>query len=298
MHAAADFSFSFPDLADRWHAVSNSLIVLTVPDERALHALVAKAEARGLLCGTFREPDLADELTAVAFAPGRETRRLCSNLPLAGRRLSAQDPLVEREHRLRQLSFAMMDCEQTAGQDVLAHGRSVREHYRVLTAHVRGELDLSTAPNWRLPGWVDAYREQLAAALPDDYVMDRYLTLHDCGKPTVRTVDADGRAHFPGHAEASARTYLEVFGAAADPTVSDLIAHDMDAHLLRSEDVPAFAARPTAAGQLLAALSEITSNAAMFGGVDSIGFKVKYKHIDRRGRAVCRALFGDPELGR
>lgn len=31
----------------------------------------------------FREPDLNDELTAIAIEPGRDSKRVCSSYPLA-----------------------------------------------------------------------------------------------------------------------------------------------------------------------------------------------------------------------
>jgi hypothetical protein len=292
-HAVADFCFAHPDLAARWHALSNSLIVLSVPDERTLHEVAGRARARGIAVTSFREPDLADELTAVAVAPGAATRKLCSNFPLAGRQLSEQAPLLARERRLREMSYAMRDCEQTPGQDVLAHGRSVREHYLALAAHLRGELDLAEAGNWRLPDWVGAYRQQLLSASVDSFTMERYLTLHDAGKPAVRELDGAGRQHFPGHAKASRVTYEDAYGDDADPVVADLIEHDLDVHLLKADGVAAFAAGPHAVAHLLAGLAEVTSNAAMFGGVDSTGFRIKYKALDKRGRALCRLLFDE-----
>ena len=295
VHAAADFAFAHPAAAARWHDVSNSLIVLAVPDQDGLHALLVKARAKGVTFTVFREPDLADELTAVAFTPSPATRRLLSNVPLAGTRLAEQGPLLERERALRAVSAAMRDCEQTKGQDVLAHGRSVREHYFALTDHLAGRGDLGGRDNWRLPSWLAEYRDQLAGALLPAVVMDRYLTLHDCGKPSVRTVDAEGRVHFPGHADASRDAYLALPGA--DPLVGQLIADDMTVHQLSAADVPAFASSPTAVSQLLAGVAEVTSNAAMFGGIGSTSFKVKFKHLERRGRAICKELFGDPQAG-
>lgn len=107
------------------------------------------------------------------------------------------------------------------------------------------------------------------------------------GKPVCRTVDAEGRQHFPDHAAMSARIWAEAGG---DPRVGDLIAMDMDVHLLKGEEVDAFSRRPEARALLLTALAEIHANASMFGGIGSVGFKSKWKHLDRRGRAILKAI--------
>ena len=290
-HATADFMKSNPEAANNWHDISNSLIVLEVQNGRELSELQEAAIARGINVTEFREPDLGDEITALAFEPSETTRKFLSNLPLAGRKLHDQKSLKDREHKLRCLSFEMMECEQTAGQNVLQHGRSVREHYFALVDHLQGKINLNETSNWRIPEWVETYREQILSSLPSRYVMDRYLTLHDCGKPAVREVDEDGKQHFPNHAQSSEKVYLETFGDEADPTVAYLIAHDMDAHMLKADGIPEFAKQPTAVGQLLAALAEVTSNAAMFGGIESTSFKIKYKQIDQRGKALMKLLF-------
>ena len=41
---------------------------------------------------------------------------------------------------------------------------------------------------------------------------------------------------------------------------------------------------------LLAGLAEIHSNAEMFGGLDSVSFKIKWKQINKRGKAICKLL--------
>lgn len=107
------------------------------------------------------------------------------------------------------------------------------------------------------------------------------------GKSRCRVVDADGRQHFPDHAAVSTRVWEEASG---DPTVGDLIAIDMDVHLLKGEDVDAFSCRAEARALLLTALSEVHANATMFGGTSSTGFKAKWKHVDRRGRAILKAI--------
>jgi len=292
-HVTADFIQANPELADRWHSISNSIIVLQAENAEALSELQEEARKRGIKVTEFREPDLGDEITALAFEPSAKTRKLLANLPLAGRKLHDQQKLRDNERRICKLSHEMMDCEQTKGQNVLQHGRSVREHYFALVDHLNGRVDLSTTDNWRIPAWVDDYKEQILASLPSRYIMDRYLTLHDCGKPAVREVDEDGKQHFPDHAASSERVYRETFGENANETVAYLIAHDMEAHMLKAADLEEFAKQPTAVAQILAALSEVTSNAAMFGGIESTSFKIKFKQIDQRGKALMKLLFDE-----
>ena len=41
---------------------------------------------------------------------------------------------------------------------------------------------------------------------------------------------------------------------------------------------------------LFAALSEIHSNASMFGGIESTSFKMKWKQLNKRGNAIIKKL--------
>ena len=185
--------------------------------------------------------------------------------------------------RFPALVAAMEGCDQTPGASVLDHGRMVAGRYRDLVGHLRDGGPLEG--EWRLPDWCGDPRA-VEGLTPDD-VAEAYHLFHDCGKPGVLVVDGDGRRRFPGHAEASVAAWL---AAGGDPEVGALIGMDMDAHLLRDEGVAAFAARPRARTLLLTALSEVHANASMFGGVGSTSFKMKWKVLDKRGRAVLRAL--------
>jgi len=102
------------------------------------------------------------------------------------------------------------------------------------------------------------------------------------------------KTHFPNHAEVSAETYLKHFGnnREADNHIAHMIEHDMDVHLLKAVDIPGFLENPNAIGHLIAGLAELTSNANMFGGTDSVGFKMKYKHHVQRANAICKQLWG------
>lgn len=289
-HATAEFILAHPEISHNWAKTSNSLIALEATDAEHLSQLLEQAKALNITAVEFREPDMGDEITAIAFTPSENTPKLLTGLLCAGRTPRDEKAARKRETKIRKLSALMESCPQTEGQNVLQHGRSVREHYFTLLDHINGEVSLDDASNWRIPEWIDENLLTIKENLLPRYVMDRYLTLHDCGKPAVRTVDENGKQHFPNHAESSEQVYLSNFGDQADETVAYLIRHDMDAHMLKNDGVEAFAKNPTAICQLLAALAEVTSNAAMFGGIESTSFKIKFKQINQRGKAVLNQI--------
>jgi hypothetical protein len=216
---------------------------------------------------------------------------MLSSLPLAGREPMTADAAKRartRERHLRQLAEAMAACEQTAGVSVADHGRAVAAHFVDLLDVLNGR---TAQIDWVLPTWVTEHRGRILAELhtDDGYIDDivRYLTVHDCGKPFCVTTDDDGRRHFPDHANVSADRWRDVNGLGDDDRVVTLIRRDMDIHLLTGDDTDMFADGDHAAALLLAGLAEIHANAAMFGGVSSTSFKMKWKKLDRRGRRIC-----------
>lgn len=291
-----------PELAARWLEAGRSIIAVTVADEAELGALATRLGRQGTPIVEVREPDFGYELCSVGIAPPYG-RRATSELPLLGRTPPTPQEAEQarkREHALRQVVRRMEECEQTEGQSVLAHGRAVWAKLSQLLEWIRdpnrGELK-----GWRLPSWLEEHGERLVADMEaagiTDWMLERYTTLHDCGKPYCLEVDEEGRRHFPNHAEISQSTYLGIVTGGddgrpvseAERTIAELILSDMDVHLLRGEDVEAFAKKELAPALLLTALAEIHANADMFGGTESVGFKSKWKHIDRRGRAIGRA---------
>ncbi len=80
-HAVIDFACTYPSLTATWHAASNVLVILAVPDELALGWLEQDVRAAGLRVAPFHEPDLGGALTAVAIEPA--AARLLRRLPLA-----------------------------------------------------------------------------------------------------------------------------------------------------------------------------------------------------------------------
>lgn len=84
-HAAIDFQYEHTDEASQWQTKSNYLALLTVPNEESLYKLISKAENSGIKFTVFREPDLNNEITAVAFEPSDSARKLTSSCPLLGK---------------------------------------------------------------------------------------------------------------------------------------------------------------------------------------------------------------------
>lgn len=179
----------------------------------------------------------------------------------------------------------MKDCEQTKGQSVLQHGESVKNYLFDLLSHLRSNTDLKY--DWLLPEWIYENKDFILNSLPSDQTLELYTIHHDCGKPFCITIDDDGKRHFPNHAEVSYQIFTQVFN---DPIAADLIRHDMDIHLLKSDGVLDFCQNPYALTLLITGLSEIHSNAIMFGGIDSTSFKIKHKCITQRGKQIINQL--------
>lgn len=82
-HAAIQFNFEHADISRQWFEQSNYLGLLSVNNEFELHQLIERAVAQDIKLSVFREPDVDNEVTAIALEPGAKTKKLCSNLKLA-----------------------------------------------------------------------------------------------------------------------------------------------------------------------------------------------------------------------
>ena len=81
-HALAEFIFEHPEIAREWHKNSNYLGFLSAADERELNRLIEMALLHNLKISVFREPDIGNEITAIAIQPGETSKKLVRNLPL------------------------------------------------------------------------------------------------------------------------------------------------------------------------------------------------------------------------
>ena len=178
----------------------------------------------------------------------------------------------------------MSECEQTKGQSVLQHGQSVRNYLFDLINHLRNSSPLQY--EWRLPDWVSENKDFLLSSLPDDETLELYTIYHDCGKWKCLTIDSEGKRHFPNHAEVSYQYFKQVFN---NQVAADLILHDMDIHLLKSDGVVEFCKNPYVLTLLLTGLAELHSN-AQYLGLESTSFKIKWKSINQRGKQIINQL--------
>lgn len=182
----------------------------------------------------------------------------------------------------------MQVTPQTENQSVLQHGLSVQRYTFDLLNHLRSGTPLKY--QWRLPEWLEPNKEFILNSLTTDYNISLYTKLHDIGKPFCIEYDAEGKRHYPKHAQKSYEVFKENF---ANPIVADLILHDMDIHTLKADQVATFTEQPNCITSLVVGLAEMHSNAAMFGGIESDSFKIKNKKITQAGKRIFNSYISN-----
>lgn len=189
--------------------------------------------------------------------------------------------------KLNALRLQMAQCEQARFHSVLQHGELVWQRFQELV-HLMESGNPRLYP-FKQPDWLWLYRDELLDHLLPVHTMERYMVYHDCGKPYCRAVDDQGKVHFPNHEVISARTWLDLGGAADE---AELMLHDMHMHTMAADEVPEFIRLKGAPTLMLSSLAEVHANAELFGGMSTVSFQAKWKHIDRRGTLACKLLWG------
>ena len=87
-HAGIDFSVRYPAVTARWHEESNNVVIVAVPGEAEVMVLESMALTLGLKHHLTSEPDLDNQITAIALEPGLFAKRLCASYPLALKELA------------------------------------------------------------------------------------------------------------------------------------------------------------------------------------------------------------------
>lgn len=82
-HALRQFTEEHPDVDKEWFTRSNYLCLLSVGDESELYSLICRAKDNDIRVSIFREPDVDNQITAIALEPGNKSKELTAKLKLA-----------------------------------------------------------------------------------------------------------------------------------------------------------------------------------------------------------------------
>ena len=82
-HVAMHFMLEHNELANQWIIKSDYLCILSVENEIELQKLIEQANFQNIILSIFKEPDIDNQITAIALAPGNLSKKLCSKLKLA-----------------------------------------------------------------------------------------------------------------------------------------------------------------------------------------------------------------------
>lgn len=171
----------------------------------------------------------------------------------------------------------MKNCFQFENVDMYEHGLMVSREYTSLLKSLKEGLISEVFP----PVLIDLLSSNSTL---DDELMLQYHSLHDCGKPLCREVDDDHRVRYPDHARISYEQIKKIFPEELD--LQFLVLHDMDFHTLKPDELVELASSKYGFSLYLTAWSELMANARMFGGFDSVSFKIKRKKLIK-----CLKLF-------
>lgn len=83
VHAALGFMKDFPEETISWMDISNHIVICNSPTETTLLLLIERGKLYSLKMYIFKEFDLDNQVTAVAFEPGINAMKVCSGLKLA-----------------------------------------------------------------------------------------------------------------------------------------------------------------------------------------------------------------------
>lgn len=82
-HALRQFVAEHPEKDKEWFENSNYLGLLSVSNEEALQFLITQAIDKEIKFSVFREPDIDNQITAIALEPSAKSKKLCAKLKLA-----------------------------------------------------------------------------------------------------------------------------------------------------------------------------------------------------------------------
>lgn len=78
-----EFSIEHPSIYKEWHTFSKAITLLAVKNEDELKYLIKSLSESNIPLSIFIEPDINNQVTAIAIAPSAEAKKICSSIPLA-----------------------------------------------------------------------------------------------------------------------------------------------------------------------------------------------------------------------
>lgn len=291
-HAIADFAHEFPDQFKKWKQESNSIICLSVKDEQELEKFCTTLDKKEIKYVKFYEPDVNNQLTAICLEPSERARKVTSYLPLCNKKEGDINKHNTPKKNKEEVIERMKNTFQFQEQSVLQHGESVWKYYQAITDTLNGEDE--SGLELKIPEDIKYWRDEILNLRYTDDIVKEYCIMHDLGKPYCRTIDEEGKQHFPNHAQVSYDIYCEIndMKDLDKIRISQMILHDMDIHLLKQETFGEFITldRRQVITHLLVGLAELLSNSQMFGGYESVGFKIKYKSFEKWTKRILKTL--------
>jgi peptidyl-tRNA hydrolase len=80
-HAALKFAHEWRTIETAWYHGSNNIVILEVEDQAELLVMIERLRNGGISLSVFEEPDLNNEITAIAVEP--KAKRLLRRVRLA-----------------------------------------------------------------------------------------------------------------------------------------------------------------------------------------------------------------------
>lgn len=141
----------------------------------------------------------------------------------------------------------------------------------------------------KISAYYNNYKTQILENLHSVDIIKQYTINHDVGKPYTITFDEDGKKHYVNHSQKSKEIWLTSNG---DPIVGNLIGNDLLFHTKKYDEIRELNLPiKDICTHLVVALAELHANAALFGGITSESFCIKFKKLEKLGNKLGESLF-------
>lgn len=83
IHAFREFCELYPQIESEWYTKSNYIVVLSANNIEHLTSLIDQCKDLDVKVAIFQEPDIDNQITAIAIEPGDTSKKIVRRLPLA-----------------------------------------------------------------------------------------------------------------------------------------------------------------------------------------------------------------------